>query len=145
VLCMNSYDRGYIEQCRSRIDAQIAGYRALVAAGAALRGQNKAQFDAAADAFEPVFFNNLVLVLDGYFVHRTRGLEKKDGNPLNEARLLCNSIMTNNGKLVADKQIRLDPATSLLGYAVGDEIKVRESDFVLLAKGFFAEIESKFM
>lgn len=31
----------------------------------------------ASKSFESVYFNNLVIVLDGYFIHRTRGLEKK--------------------------------------------------------------------
>jgi hypothetical protein len=50
--------------------------------------------------------------LENYFVHRSRTLEKKDGNPLNEVRVLCTSMMSNDGKLAADKQIRLDPAKS---------------------------------
>ena len=47
---------------------------------------------AAVDAFVPRFFNGLVLQLDYSFVHRTRNLEGKDGNPLNEVRVLCSSL-----------------------------------------------------
>ncbi len=145
MLCMTNYGREYIDSCRSKVDAQVSSYRALAAAGAHLRGSSRAQFDAALQAFEPVYFNNLVLVLENYFVHRSRTLEKKDGNPLNEVRLLCTSMMSNDGKLAADKQIRLDPDRSLLGYAIGDEIRVREEDFLRLAEAFFAEIERKFL
>jgi hypothetical protein len=53
----------------------------------------------------------MVLVLENYFEHRTRAKEKKDGNPLNEVRLLSTSMMTNNGRMAADKSIKLDPAT----------------------------------
>jgi len=39
----------------------------------------------------------MVLVLDSSFSHRQRTMELKDGNPLNEVRVLCNSILENDG------------------------------------------------
>jgi hypothetical protein len=141
---MSTFSQQYIDDCRRQLDAQVAAYKVLVASGADLRGNTRTQFDAAIQAFEPVFFNNMVLVLENYFVHRTRAKEEKDGNPLNEVRILSTSLMTNNGKLVADRSIKLDPATSILKYRVGDVIAVREEDFGALAKAFFADLESKF-
>jgi hypothetical protein len=64
----------------------------------------------------------MILALDNYLLHRSRMMELKDGNPLNEVRVLCNSITTNKGKLCSDKTIKLDPAKSILGFKVGDEI-----------------------
>ena len=98
----------------------------------------------ALEAFEPLFFNNLVLVLDESFVHRLRGVEGKDGNAMNEVRLLVTSLLSNDGCLVADKQIKLKPETSVLGLAVGDPIAIREADFVKLADAYFAAIEASF-
>jgi len=49
--------------------------------------------------FEQRFFNDQVLILDNMFVRRLTGIEGKDGNPLNEVRVLCNSILLNQGKL----------------------------------------------
>ena len=87
----------------------------------------------------------MVLALDSYFVHRARAIEKKDGNPLNEVRMLCNSMMNNNKIMCADKTIKFAPAKSVLKYRVGDEIKLNEADFILLSSAFFAEIESKYL
>jgi hypothetical protein len=41
--------------------------------------------------------NLAVLLLDHLFVYRLTGIEGKDGNPLNEVRVLCNSIVLNGG------------------------------------------------
>ena len=117
----------------------------MVAAGADLRGTSRTQFDYAIRAFEPVFFNNLVMVLENSFMHRSRTIEKKGGNPLNEVRVLCTSMMSNSGRMAADKTIRMDPARSVLKYRVGDAIAVHDEDFGPLAKAFFADLESKFL
>lgn len=42
------------------------------------------------------------------------------------------------------KTIRMKPEGSVLGYEVGDEIKLSEADFQRLAEGFFAEIASRY-
>jgi hypothetical protein len=121
--------RDYVESIRSGLAARVAAYRKLPAD----------------DDFETVFFNDLVLVLELAFVHRLRKDEGKDGNPLNEVRLLATSLLTNDGRLLADKQIRLRPETSVLGYAAGDEIAVREEAFQRLAEGFLTEIEARYV
>ena len=87
----------------------------------------------------------MILVLDMLFVHRLRGQEGKDGNPLNEVRILCNSIMNNQGVMGEDSTIRFVPDKSVLKYCVGDEIKLNAANFAGLANAFFAEIERKFM
>jgi hypothetical protein len=88
------------------------------------------------------------------FVHRLTGIEGKDGNPLNEVRVLCNSILLNQGKLQVDKlpgwpnsavaSHKLPPEKSMLKLRVGDDVKLSEADFVRLSKAFFAEIEKKY-
>ena len=141
MLAANSYPRDYIEACRARIDAQMAVFRKLVTA------KNKTKdpaLDKAFEAFESVFFNNLVVVLDGFFVHRTRAVEKKDGNPLNEVRLLVASMMLHNELMTLDSAIKLTPAKSILKYEEGDKIRLTAADFLLISKAFFSEIEKKF-
>ena len=126
MLAVTEYSPDHINRCRRRIEADVAAFSKSKANGAA----------------ETAFFNNMVLSLDHYFVHRVRKNEGKDGNPLNEVRVLCDSLTDNDGVLAADKTIRLDPEKSILGLEVGDEIKLTEADFRRLADGFLAEIES---
>jgi hypothetical protein len=53
--------------------------------------------------------------------------------------------MENQGILAADKQIRLRPDASVLGYEVGDEIKLSAADFRRLSDAFLAEIEARYI
>jgi hypothetical protein len=133
MLGVRTYTKKYIAASRSKVEADLSAYKAM-AAGGKVSG-----------AFETAFFNNTVIVLDHLFVHRLRGVEGKDGNALNEVRMLSDSIMSNNGKLAIDNSIAYDASQSVLKVKVGDEIKVTEAGFLLLYKAFFAEIENKFL
>ena len=145
MLCVNNYTQKYVDDCRSRVAAHVAAYNTLVARARKKTAKDEPRLNAAIEAFEPHFFNNLVLALDSHFVQRARAKEMKDGNPLNEVRMLCNSMMNNHNRMCADKTIKYDPAKSVLKYRVGDEIKLKEADFTRLASAFFAEIESKYL
>jgi hypothetical protein len=136
MLGVSQYSQDYVDATRARVRDQLAAYRALAGGGC----------DAAAlDAFAPRFFDHMVIALDACFVHRLRNKELKDGNPLNEVRLLASSIMTNDGILAADKQIKLKPETSVLGYAAGDRIALDADAFERLAEAFLTEIERKYV
>ena len=138
---MKKYSKDYIAACRARVDADLRTYRKQVG-------------NAPSKEFEARFFNDLVLLLDYMFVHRLTGIEGKDGNPLNEVRVLCNSIVLNQGRLQVDRLpgwpnsastgMELPPEKSVLKLKVGEEVRLNESDFVRLSKAFFAELEKKF-
>src|SRR5881409_496763 len=138
---MKKYSKDYIAACRARVDADLGTYRKQVG-------------NAPSKEFEARFFNDQVLLLDYMFVHRLTGIEGKDGNPLNEVRVLSNSILLNQGRLQVDKLpgwpnsagagLTLPPDKSVLKLKVGDEVKVGEAGFVRLAKAFFAEIETRY-
>ena len=133
MLGVRNYPKEYIDACRKKIASDLSAYKKLVSN---LKG---------VDGFEASYFNNLVLVLDHLFVHRLRTVEGKDGNPLNEVRLLGDSLMLNNGVMGSDTTIKYASAKSVLKYNVGDEIKLTEADFTRLYKAFFTEIEARFL
>lgn len=128
MLAVSESSAHHVNRCRRRIEADVAAFSKSEANGAA----------------QTAFFNNMVLSLDHYFLHRVRKNEGKDGNPLNEVRVLCDSLTDNDGVVAADKTIRLEPETSILGLEVGDEIRLTEADFRRLADGFLAEIERRY-
>src|SRR5881398_2065234 len=141
MLGMKKYPKAYIAACRARVEANLRAYRKEV-------GQK------ASKEFENRFFNDQVLLLDYMFVHRLSGIEGKDGNPLNEVRVLCNSILLNRGKLQVDRlpgwpnsavaSLTLPPEKSVLKLKAGDDVRLSEADFERLSKAFFAELEKKF-
>jgi hypothetical protein len=136
MLCVNGYSQEFINQRREQVHSQLESYRALIA---------NVKDNAAIEAFEAHFFNNMLLVLDNLFVNRSRTMEKKDGNPLNELRTLVNSLLNNDGIMLEEKSVKLDPKKSVLGFKVGDEIRLNEAQFVAIFHAFFAEIEAKFL
>src|SRR6266851_1839908 len=109
--------------------SQLAAYKTLLTTAGAKAGTGNASFDSAVASFEPLFFNNLVVALDGFFVHRSRTLERKDGNPLNEFRMICTSLLQNHGVMCTDKPnktIKYSPEKSVVKLKIGDEIKLTE-------------------
>src|SRR5690242_12671505 len=142
MLGMKTYTQEYIDACRGRVEADLRAYRKQV-------GKEPTK------TFEGRFFNDQVLLLDYLFVHRLSGIEGKDGNPLNEVRILCNSLLYNQGKLQLNRLpgwpnsavsgLSLPPEKSVLKLKPGDDIQLSEADFVKLYKAFFAEMEKRYL
>jgi hypothetical protein len=139
MLGVSSYDQDYIDTCRDKVAAQVSAYQALATAA-----RNGAKAGAEVDAFEPLFFNNMVLVLDALFMHRLRTKEGKDGNPANEVRVLSESLVQSHGVVTVPKSIKLDRERSILHHAPCDEIALSADDFSRLAAAYFAAIEERF-
>jgi len=131
MLCVNKYDKSYIDTCRQNVERQLDLYRQLPSS-------------LEKEAFEPAFLHSLVLVLDHSFVHRSRTLEKKDGNPLNEVRMMAVSILEHGGVMSPDNSIKYNPAKAVLQIPLGGEIRLTDADFERLFRAYFAEIEAKF-
>lgn len=140
----STYPAPYVQAARAGIAAQIRAYRDLVGAASKASGMSLTRIDAALAAFEPAFFNNLLLALEMRFVHRLRGVEGTDGNPLNEVRMLAASLMDNGGVLASNPTIRYDAAKAVLGIDIGDRIALNADDFEALCTAFLAQIEKRF-
>ena len=139
MLGRKDYTPEELDHAKRAIAAQTAAYTKLAAAvdGTGARDQ--------LEAFEPLFFNNMVLALDRPFVHRIRPVTGKDGNPLNEVELLAESLINNGGVLDIGKVIKLKPEESVLGLEAGEKIELSAADFDRLQAAFFATLEEKFV
>ncbi len=131
MLSVSKYPKAYVDACQRNIKRQIVTYRKL---GPLQR----------AGSFEAQFLNHMLLALDHYFCHRGRGPELKDGNPLNELRMLCNSIMEGEGRLLRDSTIRYDASKSVLQLKLGDKIELNIDAFDVFAEAVFSEVRKKF-
>jgi hypothetical protein len=139
MLGRKTYTREELDGCRASLEAQLATYRRLAAAASANGGGD------ALEAFEAPFFNNLVLALDRWFVHRVRAVSGKDSNPLNEVELIVEALMLHHGVFRSSTVVRYEPAESVLGIEAGQEIALGEDDFDRLSTAFLAEIEARFL
>jgi hypothetical protein len=128
MLGVSSYPKAHVAACRARVAADLAAH---------------AKVKSTPD-FEAAYFNALVLALDRWFVHRLRKNEGKDGNALNEVRVLCDSLVDGGGVMTGNPTIRMTPHDALLGYEPGDEIALSRDDFERLAGAFLDEIESRY-
>jgi hypothetical protein len=141
MLGRKTYTQEEFDGARTAIDRQLAAYRRLETAVAAT---GDAETRSALEAFEPLFCNNMALVLDRHFVHRVRLVTGNDGNPLNEVELLGESLIS-DGVLRRSTVIKLVPEDSVTGLRAGDRIALTAAQFERLADAFFAELERRFV
>ena len=125
VLAVTSYPEVYVQLTAVKLADQLATYAALA-------------------GFAPGYFNTMVLALDHHFMHRMRGAEGKDGNPLNEVRMLSDSIMEHDGVLKENRTIRYKADKAVAGIAIGQGIALDAEVFERLAKAYLAEIGKRF-
>ena len=121
MLATNKYTQDYVDECRSKVELQLSTYRNMTAKAKHLDKTNDRSLHHTIEAFEKPFLNNMILVLDAMFVHRTRALEGKDSS-LTEVRMLCKEVLNN-----------------------GHAVSLNLSQFEKLAKEFFGEIEEKYV
>ncbi len=130
MLGRKSYTRAEVERAKAAVEEQLAAYRKV---------------QSVPHGFEAVFFNNMALVLDRYFVHRLRSVTGKDGNALNELELIAESLMNNDGVLRANNVVKYGPEQAVVKLKIGDQIRLTADQFERLSAAFFAELERKFL
>jgi hypothetical protein len=130
VLGRTSYTTEELESCRDHVDALLAAWEA----------------DAVEDStLEGLVFVQAVVALDAWFVHRLRSQEGKDGNPMNEVRVLADSVVANDGIVRVEGGIRWVPERTVLGLGVGDEVVVTANGFERLAAAYLAAVEATYV
>jgi len=97
------------------------------------------------DDVERLYVNTMLLVLDRYFVHRLRMMTGKDGTPLNDVEMLCDSLMNHEGILRGNNVITYRPEQAVVKLQIGDPIRLTADAFARLSAAFFAELEAKFL
>ena len=134
MLGKSSYPAAQVAACRAEFAALAAAWRAVA-------GRSEAGGRAEAEA---QVFGQMVVALEGWFVHRLRGVEGRDGNALNEVRLLALGVTENGGYFPSAHGIRWQSAMSVTGYRAGDRIRLSEAVFSRLAGVFLDGIAAKF-
>jgi len=118
------------------IAAQIRAYRDLVGAASKASGMSLARIDAALAAFEPAFFNNLLVALDARFPARPRNAAASV-----EVALLAQAVLHHGGVLTASTTLPYDADTAVLRLDVGERVSLNAEDVEMLATAFLAGIE----
>ncbi len=129
MLGRTTYTSDEIESCRDNADALIAAW-----------GANEVEDT----TLESLVFTQAVVVLDAWFVHGQREREGGDGNPMNEVRVIADSVLANNGTLRVAGPITWDPDRTVLGLCVGDEVEVTADGYQRLAAAYLAAIEATY-
>lgn len=128
MLGRKNYPREYIERCQRDIEAQIAEFNELPPVTA---------------SFASRLAGHLVIVMDACFVNRLRATEGKDGNALNEVRLLAQSLMYGD-TVVDDSTVTWHKDAMVLGLTKGDDLELGISDVDKLQQAFFGQMLDKY-
>lgn len=137
------YEQDYVDACRSRIESQVAVF-AEVARSARDHGDaDVSGLEGALESLEYEYFNNMLIVLDGYFANRRRDVGAPGGSALDEVHALARSLMENGGTVMADPAVPLGPARSVLGLEVGSAVTLTLQEYRRISDAFLHELERR--
>ncbi len=124
-----TYTSDEVESCRDNCDALLAAW-----------GAN----DIEDSTLESLVFGQAVVVLHTWFGHRRRELEGGDGNPMNEVRVIADSIVDNDAVLRVEGPITWVPERTVLRLDVGDDVQITANGFERLTAAYLAAIEATY-
>jgi len=134
---VNAYPADYVTASRARFAALLDAYRHLTDGPSTDPRADNAEF-------EPRFIGSVIVSLDASFVHRVRAQEGKDGNPLNEIRMLADSILTNDGILAPNTTIKYVAEHSVAGIEIGEPINPTIDAMAALIVAVHDEIQTRY-
>ena len=137
------YPAAYVQAARDEIAAQIRAYRDLVAAASKASGMSLTRIDAALSAFEPAFFNNLLIALEDAL----RAPPARPGRPGRQSARGAHAGRRADGqrrRAGRGQGRRYDPAKAVLRIDIGERIHLNADDFEALCAMFLHEIETRF-
>ncbi|HET6968066.1 MAG TPA: hypothetical protein VFI44_07305, partial [Ornithinibacter sp.] len=118
------------EACRDAADGLLAAWQAN---------------DIEDETLENLVFSQAVVALDAWFVHRVPEMEGEDGNPMNEVRVLADSLIANDGVVRVRGPIRWEPERTVLRLAVGDDVVVTADTYERLVAAYLGAISDTFV
>lgn len=124
MLPRTGYDRHYVAACRESVGAAIEELRRVGAGSAA--------------------WNQLAPALDRWFSLRNPKVEGRDGNPINEVRVIAESVTEYGSVMTVPRGIKLAPEASVLGFEPGEEISLDGDAFERLFDAFLTEVEARY-
>jgi hypothetical protein len=128
MLSVTQYTQAYISACRARFNEQLSAYQSLVEGSHAPN----------VTTFERKFCRTLLLSLDNSFVDRNPDVAESAA--LAEVRLLCDSMLRNNGRVLALRNVSPQPS-AVLGLVPGQEIVLTADGLAALSEAFFDAVE----
>jgi hypothetical protein len=145
MLGTKEYEPDYVDACRSRVETQVAMFREVAQAARDHGDADVSALEGALESLEYEYFNNMLIVLEGCFVHRLSDAEGKGGGgkAMHEVRVLARSLVENGGTVLTDPELTLEPDRSVLGLSAGDPITLTLHQFRRISDAFWREIQSK--
>ncbi len=113
-----------VDAVRAEFAAYVRTYRDLVAAASKASGASLVRVDGAFAAFEPGYFNNLLVALAARFA----AVPAAPG-AIAEVRAVCDALVAHGGRMATD-------AGAVLRLDAGDRVALNADDFEEIAAAF---------